>query len=237
MQLSQPIQGAHPGESGLSALEYLLAGHNTVPADRGIVLPISRRLHPDVCRFISDIVYEGRLTSDEGAARQKILGDSTHHLSGAHLIEVSHAGNSQSSPEEVAAIRDEIEFLLGKTFRDRDGNERPLELSDILVVAPYNLQVNALKAGLPSGVRVGTVDKFQGQEAPVCLVSMTSSSAEEIPRGVDFLFSLNRINVAVSRAQVLSLVFASPHLLEVPCTTVVRQGSFVQVVSLRSRAL
>jgi superfamily I DNA and/or RNA helicase len=166
MQLSQPIQGAHPGESGLSALEYLLAGHNTVPADRGIFLPVSRRMHPDVCRFMSDIVYEGRLTSDEGATHQKVLGDSTRHLSGAHLIEVLHAGNSQSSPEEVVAIRHEIELLLGKKFRDRDGSERCLELRDILVVAPYNLQVNALKLGLPSGARVGTVDKFQGQEAP-----------------------------------------------------------------------
>jgi uncharacterized protein len=220
MQLSQPIQGAHPGESGLSALEYLLAGHNTVPADRGIFLPISRRMHPEVCRFISDIVYEGRLISDQGAARQKIFGGPTLHLSGARLIEVSHAGNSQSSPEEVAAICSEIEHLLGKTFRDRDGNERPLELDDILVVAPYNLQVNALKVGLPSGARIGTVDKFQGQEAPVCLVSLTSSSAQEIPRGLDFLFRLNRINVAISRAQVLSLVFASPNLLEVTCTNV-----------------
>ena len=212
MQLSQPIKGAHPGESGLSALEYLLAGHNTVPAERGIFLPVSRRMHPEICRFISDIVYEGRLTSDEGAARQKLLGSSAHHLSGARLIEVSHAGNGQSSPQEAAAIRSEIELLLGMKFRDRDGHERHLELSDILVVAPYNLQVSALKADLPPEARVGTVDKFQGQEAPVCLVSMTSSSAEEIPRGIDFLFSLNRINVAVSRAQVLSLVFASPRL-------------------------
>jgi predicted RecB family nuclease len=220
MQLSQPIQGAHPGESGLSALEYLLAGHNTVPTDRGIFLPVSRRMHPDVCRFISDIVYEGRLTSDEGAGRQKILGDTTQYLSGARLIEVSHVGNSQSSLEEVAAIRREIGLLLGKTFRDRGGYERQIELSDILVVAPYNLQVNALKVALPPEARVGTVDKFQGQEAPVCLVSMTSSSADEISRGVEFLFSLNRINVAVSRAQVLSLIVASPRLLEVPCTNV-----------------
>lgn len=220
MQLSQPIQGAHPGESGLSALEYLLAGHNTVPADRGIFLPISRRMHPDLCRFISDIVYEGRLTSDEGTSRQKIFGDAARRLSGAQFVEVSHVGNSQCSLEEVAAVRTEIEFLLGKKFRDRNGNERNLGLSDILVVAPYNIQVNALKAGLPPGVRVGTVDKFQGQEAPVCLVSMTSSSADEIPRGIDFLFSLNRINVAISRAQVLSLVFASSRLLEIPCSKV-----------------
>ena len=87
-------------------------------------------------------------------------------------------------------------------------------------MAPYNLQVNALKVALPPQARVGTVDKFQGQEAPVCIVSMTSSSADEIPRGVDFLFSLNRINVAVSRAQVLSLVLASSRLLEVPCANV-----------------
>jgi predicted RecB family nuclease len=220
MQLSQPIQGAHPGESGLSALEYLLAGHNTVPADRGIFLPISRRMHPDVCRFISDIVYEGRLTSDKGAARQTIVGEGSSLLSGARLVEVSHSGNSQSSMEEVTAIRDEINRLIGRRFRDRDGNERLLKLSDILIVAPFNLQVNALKVGLPSGARVGTVDKFQGQEAPVCIVSMTSSSAHEIPRGVGFLFSLNRINVAISRAQVLSLVFASPDLLEVPCSSV-----------------
>jgi superfamily I DNA and/or RNA helicase len=220
MQLSQPIQGAHPGESGLSALEYLLAGHNTVPVDRGIFLPVSRRMHPDVCRFISDIVYEGRLTSDEGAARQRIFGKSTHRLLGANLIEVTHAGNSQSSPEEVAAIRKEIECLLGKRFRDRNGNERSLELSDILIVAPYNLQVNALKVALPPEARVGTVDKFQGQEAAVCLVSMTTSSADGISRGVEFLFSLNRINVAISRAKALSLVFASPRLLDVPCANI-----------------
>src|SRR5258708_25984767 len=220
MQLSQPIQGAHPGESGFSSLEYLLDGHNTVPAERGIFLPVSRRMHPEVCAFISDIVYEGRLTSDEGTKQQRIFGGPSRHLSGAHLVQVPHFGNSQSSPEEVAAIRREIEFLIGKTFRDRDGIKRALGLTDILVVAPYNLQVNALRAALPLGARVGTVDKFQGQEAPVCLVSMTSSSAEEIPRGVDFLFSLNRINVAISRAQVLSLVVASPRLLEVPCTNV-----------------
>jgi len=141
-------------------------------------------------------------------------------LSGVRFVEVLHSGNSQSCLEEAAAIREKINRLLGTRFRDRDGNERLLVLADILIVAPFNLQVNALKAGLPPDARVGTVDKFQGQEAPVCIVSMTSSSAREIPRGVDFLFSLNRINVAVSRAQVVSLVFASRSLLEVPCTNV-----------------
>ena len=117
MQLSQPIQGAHPGESGLSALEYLLAGHNTVPTDRGIFLPISRRMHPAVCRFISDIVYEGRLTSDEGAAQQKILDDPTHQFSGAGLIEVSHVGNGQSSHEEVVAIHEVEDATVNRNLR------------------------------------------------------------------------------------------------------------------------
>lgn len=219
MQLPQPIQGAHPGESGLSSLEYLLAGHNTVPADMGIFLPISRRMHPYVCRFISDIVYEGRLASDEGAARQSIIPNADQSL-GVHFVEVQHTGNRQVAVEEIDAIRREMERLIGARFRDRDGKERSLRLQDILIVAPYNAQVNALRRSLPPGSRIGTVDKFQGQEAPVCMVSMTTSSADEIPRGVDFLFSLNRINVAVSRAQVLALVFASPRLLEIKCNDV-----------------
>lgn len=220
MQLPQPIQGAHPGESGLSSLEYLLAGHNTVPTDMGIFLPVSRRMHPDVCQFISDIVYESRLASDDSAAKQALLLDPGDRSSGVHLMQVPHAGNRQVSVEEIAAIRKEIDRLVGARFRDRYGLERNLTLDDILIVAPYNAQVNALKRSLPAGTRIGTVDKFQGQEAPVCMVSMTTSSADEIPRGVEFLFSLNRINVAVSRAQVLALVFASPRLLEVPCSSV-----------------
>jgi uncharacterized protein len=220
MQLPQPVQGAHPGESGLSSLEYLLAGHNTVPTDMGIFLPISRRMHPKVCRFISDIVYEGRLVSDEGAARQAICLDSTNLSSGVRLVEVAHTGNRQTSVEEINAIRVHLQQLIGASFRDRDGRERNLALEDILIVAPYNAQVNALKRSLPAGTRIGTVDKFQGQEAPVCMVSMTTSSGDDIPRGVDFLFSINRINVAVSRAQVLALVFASPRLMDIPCSSV-----------------
>ncbi|TIQ33121.1 MAG: TM0106 family RecB-like putative nuclease [Mesorhizobium sp.] len=218
MQLPQPVQGAHPGESGLSSLEYRLAGHNTVPPDVGIFLPVTRRMHPDLCRFVSDTVYDGRLRSDEDAARQAILVEEP--ASGVRLCEIVHSGNRQTSPEEIEAIKREMSRLLGKTFRDRDGRQRRITLDDVLIVAPYNAQVNALKRDLPAGARIGTVDKFQGQEAPICLISMTSSSYDEIPRGVDFLFSLNRINVAVSRAQVLALVFASPKLLDIPCSNV-----------------
>ncbi|MBW6496438.1 MAG: hypothetical protein K0B16_18160 [Burkholderiaceae bacterium] len=110
--------------------------------------------------------------------------------------------------------------LLTCAWTEKDGTTQPMRQSDIIVVAPYNAQVNALREVLPQGIRVGTVDKFQGQEAPVCLVSMTASSAEETPRGMDFLFSLNRINVAVSRAKGLALVFGAPRLREAKCETV-----------------
>lgn len=219
MQLPQPIQADHPGMSGQSALEYVVGDQHVIPANRGIFMPVSRRMHPGICDFISAAVYEGQLTTDEGAKLQSLSLPTGSPSVGAQLHLVEHSGRSQTCPEEIAAIKQAIEELIGGIYHDRDGRERPISASDILVVAPYNAQVNALAQALP-GIRVGTVDKFQGQEAPVCLVSMTTSSAEELPRDIEFLFSLNRINVAVSRAQVLALVVASPRLLEVPCRTV-----------------
>ncbi|WP_417484329.1 TM0106 family RecB-like putative nuclease [Maricaulis salignorans] len=220
MQLPQPVQGSHPGQSGMSCLEYLLVDHRTVPEDRGIFLPTSRRMQDGVCNFISKAAYESRLGNDPGASRQRLHDANGASRLGAHFVPVCHSGNAQVANEEVEAIQVEIERLVGGRFIDRDGNERALTREDILVVAPYNAQVNALRSALPDAVRVGTVDKFQGQEAPVCLVSMATSSAAELPRNLEFLFSLNRINVAVSRAMALALVFASPRLLEVPCTSV-----------------
>ena len=224
MQLAQPIQGVHPGESGRSALEYILAGHATAPADRGIFLPVSRRMHPAVCRYISDIVYEGRLRSDPDTERQQInrprSSGKALPSAGIGFIEVEHEGNSQSSPEEVEALARTYKTLLGSSFRDRDGKARTMSVDDILVVSPYNAQVNLLARHLPAGARVGTVDRFQGQEAPACLVSMATSSGEELPRDIAFLFSTNRLNVAVSRAQALAVVFTSSRLLDVACRTV-----------------
>ncbi|WP_066588442.1 TM0106 family RecB-like putative nuclease [Sphingomonas pruni] len=220
MQLPQPLQGTHPGRSGESCLEYLIDGHRVVPGDRGIFMPISRRMHPTVCGYISAAVYEDRLQSDEAAGRQDLRTVEGNSIVGAGVRSVSHFGRSQVSPEEIAAIKAQIEAVLGATYTSPDGVGRLVGHADILVVAPYNAQVNALRAALPAGVRVGTVDRFQGQEAPVCLVSMTTSSGEELPRDVAFLFSLNRINVAVSRAQASAVVFASPLLLETPCRTV-----------------
>jgi predicted RecB family nuclease len=219
-QLPQVIQGAHPPPADRSALEWLLGDAATVPADRGIFLPVSRRMHPDLCGFVSAQVYEGRLDSHPDTARQRIDGAGALPPHGAHLVFVEHAGRAQEAPEEVAAIAATIDRLLGAQVTGRDGVRRPLRLRDVIVVAPYNAQVNALIDALPPGAQVGTVDKFQGKEAAVCLVSMTSSSAEDTPRGLDFLFSLNRINVAVSRAKALCLVFASPRLLEARCATI-----------------
>ncbi|MCQ1766786.1 TM0106 family RecB-like putative nuclease [Neorhizobium galegae] len=220
MQLPQPLQGSHPGDSGRSCLEYLIDGHRVVPPDRGIFIPISRRMHPRVCGFLSTAVYEGRLGSDEAAGGQRLVSRGGDDLVGAGMRAVVHFGRSQVSPEEIDAVAARIAEVQGSTYRDRDGRERVIGHDDILVVAPYNAQVNALRARLPAAVRVGTVDRFQGQEAPVCLVSMTTSSDEELPRDIAFLFSLNRINVAVSRAQVAAMVFAAPALLEIPCKTI-----------------
>ncbi|MEO9229934.1 MAG: TM0106 family RecB-like putative nuclease [Devosia sp.] len=220
MQLPQPLQGSHPGDSGRSCLEYLIDGHRVVPSDRGVFIPVSRRMHPRVCGFISTAVYDGRLGSDEAAGGQTLVSAQGLDLVGAGMRAVAHLGRSQVSPEEIEAIAAHVGTLVGATYRDRDGRDRIVGHADILVVAPYNAQVNALRAVLPQSIRVGTVDRFQGQEAPVCLVSMTTSSGEELPRDIAFLFSLNRINVAVSRAQASAVVFASPLLLETPCRTV-----------------
>jgi uncharacterized protein len=220
MQLPQPLQGSHPGDSGRSCLDYLIDGHRVVPPDRGIFMPVSRRMHPRVCGLISMAVYEGRLGSDEATGRQTLVSSDGADLVGAGMRGVAHVGRSQVSPEEIEAIVAQIATVEGSTYSDRDGRQRKISHADVLVVAPYNAQVNALRARLPGAVRVGTVDRFQGQEAPVCLVSMTTSSGEELPRDIAFLFSLNRINVAISRAQVTAMVFASPALLETPCRTI-----------------
>lgn len=224
MQLAQPIQGTHPGESGQSVLDYLLEGTPTIPPDRGIFLGTTWRMHDDLCRFISEVVYDGRLHPEPGARNQRVLlGAGAHPAlvpTGIRFVPVEHRGCSQKSGEEGRVIREIYESLLLQRFRDRNGAERPFGMDDILVVSPYNVQVNHLRALLPAGARVGTVDKFQGQEAEVVLVSMATSGAEDLPRDIEFLYSRNRLNVALSRARSLALVAASPRLLEIPCATV-----------------
>jgi uncharacterized protein len=217
MQLAQPVQGVHPGETGLSCLEYLLQDRATVPEDCGILLNVTRRLHPKLCEFISEAIYNGRLTADpETEARHLVLrpdAPATLKQAGLSFVAVDHDGCTQSSRPEAEAIRDLIADLCAQKVV-RDGQETNLTVEDILVVAPYNLQVNLLRQTLPGGVKIGTVDKFQGQEAPVVIVSMTTSRGIDAPRGTEFLFNPNRLNVAISRAQCLALVVHGTQLLE-----------------------
>ena len=217
-QLPQVIQGAHPRPANLSCLDWMLDGATTIATDRGLFLPVTRRMHPELCRYISDQFYEGRLTAHESTARQAIAA-ARLPATGAFLVPVDHEARAQECPEEIEAIRATVDRLTAGTWTDRDGMTRPLRRSDIIVVAPYNVQVGALQDALPD-VRVGTVDKFQGLEAPVALISMTASSAEETSRGLDFLLARERLNVAISRGKALSLVFAAPRLTETPCATV-----------------
>ena len=217
-QLPQVLQGAHPHPANLSCLDWMLGeGRNVDPA-HGIFLPETWRMHPDLCRYISSQFYEDRLESHPSTARQFVEARRLPRC-GAWRVPVAHEGRAQNCPEEVEAICDTIERLLAGAWTDQNGSSRPVCESDIIVVAPYNAQVNALSEALPT-IRVGTVDKFQGQEAPVALVSMTASSSEETSRGLDFLLSRERLNVAVSRGKGLSLVFASPRLLHTNCATV-----------------
>ncbi len=217
-QLPQVIQGAHPYPANLSCLEWMLQGMRVIDEDCGVFLPDTYRMHPDLCAFISEQFYEGRLGSRDSTRRQSV-GAAGIPAAGAFRLEVRHEGRSQECGEEVEAIRRFIELLLRGTWTGQDGQTRPLRSDDIIIVAPFNAQVNRLTDELP-GMRVGTVDKFQGQEAPVALLSMTSSSADDSPRGLDFLFSRERINVAMSRGQALSVAFVSPTLLQSSCATV-----------------
>lgn len=225
MQLSQPIKGTHPGGSGRSALEHLLEGHPTVPADQGVFLPISRRMHPDLCSFISEAVYEGRLEAEASTIKQRIEVDvaadpAALAAAGLRFVEVDHVGRTQRSPEEAAQLATTYRTLLGTSWIDQHGDCHEISTDDILVVSPYNMQVELLRRSLPEGARVGTVDKFQGQEAPIVLISMATSSGDDLPRNIEFLYSRNRLNVAISRARCLAVIFANPRLLEIPCSTI-----------------
>jgi uncharacterized protein len=228
MQLAQPIQGVHPGRSGESTLDYLLDGLATIPPDRGIFLPTSFRMHADVCRFISDAVYDGRLHPEPANQLQAlVLGGRAHAAlrpTGIVFLPLQHDGNSQRSAEEADAIKALYASLLDQRFRNKKGDERRMGADNILVVAPYNSQVNLLKSVLPAGARVGTIDKFQGQEAEAVLISMATSSGDYLPRNIEFLYDKNRLNVAISRAKCLAVVVASPALLHIKCRTPEQMG-------------
>jgi uncharacterized protein len=219
LQLAQVSQGTHPSGTELSVLEHLLGDRATVPPEMGVFLDHTRRMHPDVCRFISEVVYESRLEGIPELARQ-----GTAFGTGLRFKPVQHLGNASASVEEAEVVATEIRNMVGGSWTDREGETRPLRQQDFMVVAPYNAQVRRLREALRAvGLRdvpVGTVDKFQGREAPVVFYSMATSSAEDVPRTLEFLFSRNRLNVAVSRAMCLAFVIASPLLAESRARTI-----------------
>ncbi len=219
-QLEQPIQGSHPDGVDVSSLDHILGQHATVPADRGLFLAETWRLHPLICTFNSEMFYDSRLRPRPGLASQAIRSKGRLNGSGLRYFPVEHEGNQSSSREEAGQIRDLVTEILadGTTWVDREGVEALVRLEDILIIAPYNAQVFELQELIP-GARIGTVDKFQGREAPIVIYSMTTSSHSDAPRGMEFLYSANRLNVATSRAKCICVIVASPRLFEVECRT------------------
>ena len=192
----------------------LLLGENvaTVPSNRGLFLDRTWRLHPDICAFTSELFYESRLHAREKLERPVVRGPGPLTGSGLRYVAVEHTGNTSESPEEVGVVTSLVANVTDGEHTWIDADEKPhvITLRDVLVVAPYNAQVAALAQRLPPGARVGTVDKFQGQEAPIVIYSVATSCADDAPRAMAFLYSPNRLNVATSRARCLAVVVASP---------------------------
>jgi predicted RecB family nuclease len=220
-QLEQPRKGSHPDGVNVSGLQHLLGAHQTIPKDRGIFLPITWRLAPNICAFTSEMFYEKRLDPKMGLEMQKLGGTSSEYDgAGLWLLEVDHDGNTNSSVEEVEAVVDLVKRLTrpGVYWMNERSEQSQITGADILVVAPYNAQVSRLAERLEKrGVRVGTVDKFQGQEAPIVIYSTATSRPEDAPRGMEFLYNLNRLNVATSRARCAAILVSSPHLFRPEC--------------------
>ncbi len=222
-QLAQPSQATHPPGAGASALGHILGERATMPEGAGLLLDQTYRMHPDLRRYTSEVFYDGKLSGVEGLGRQEILGGEPLSGSGLRVVEVAHQGNTNASPEEAGEVARLAEMLAGCSWRDRDGAVQPIGRNGILVVTPYNAQIRAIQDALAgrglTGVGVGTVDKFQGREAPVVIYSMATSSADEAPRGLEFLYDRHRLNVATSRARAMAIIVASPDLIRVSCRT------------------
>ncbi len=235
-QLAQPSQGAHPPGAGVSALEHILDGRATMPPGAGLLIDQTWRMHPELCRYTSAVFYDGKLTWAGGLERQEILGDQPPRGSGLRVVEVPHEGNTNASPEEASQVALLVRDLLGREWSDARGERLPLTAGQILVITPYNAQIRAIEdalaeAGCGARLRIGTVDKFQGREAPVTIYSMATSSADQAPRGLEFLYDPHRLNVATSRARAMTIIVASPDLVRVSCTTP-RQMSLANALCL-----
>jgi uncharacterized protein len=219
-QLDQPTQGSHPEGTDVSALDHILGGQRTISPDKGLFLEQTWRLHPDICAFTSELFYNCKLVSRAGLELQVINAAGPICGSGLRYLPVIHHGNQNCSPEEASAIGALVEGILRSKamWVDREGRQKPITLDDIIIITPYNAQVFEIQQRLP-GVHVGTVDKFQGQEAPIAIYSTATSSRADAPRGMEFLYSSNRLNVATSRARCVCIMVSSPELFEVECRT------------------
>jgi predicted RecB family nuclease len=222
-QLQQPQRGNLPEGTEVSALQHILGEHKTIPADKGVFLGTTWRMHPSICALVSELFYDGKLGTREELAHQALTGKSIFTGAGSYFCGIPHEGNQSSSVEEVIYITKLIEHLTsGKVYyQDKDKKKTKLTSADIKIITPYNAQVNLLSGALPS-VQVGTVDRFQGQEAPVIIFAMATSTPADAPRGMEFLYSGNRFNVAISRARAAFILVASPALFDPECRTVVQ---------------
>jgi len=219
-QLDQPLRGTHPPGAERSALAHILDGLATMPPDRGLFLETTWRLHPELCRYTSEVFYDDRLEAESQLDRQWVTAEPPLGGVGLRWLAVPTVGADNESPDEAAAVADlALSVVALGSWTDASGVERPIGWNDLLIVAPYNAQVGEIQRLLPAAARVGTVDKFQGQEAPISIYSMTTSSPELAPRGMDFLYSRNRLNVATSRARCIAVVAASPDLFRVRART------------------
>ena len=220
-QLDQPIKGTHPEGTELSALSHLLGGRQTIEEGRGLFLEETWRLHPGTCDFTSEAFYEGKLSSRPGLDGQRVISAGTVAGAGLRFLPVAHQGNQNSSDEEANKVAALVGTLTSgrSTWINQKGEEKVITLEDVLIIAPYNAQVFKIQERLPKEARVGTVDKFQGQEAPVVVYSMTTSTPEDAPHGMEFLYSLNRLNVATSRARCVCVLVGSPELFAPECRT------------------
>ncbi|OBK77575.1 TM0106 family RecB-like putative nuclease [Mycobacterium sp. 1274761.0] len=222
-QLGQPSGGSHPPDAGVSALERILGDTVTMPENRGLFIEHTRRMHPAVCEFISEVFYDNRLESLDDLRNQTIVGEDRLSGTGLRVVDAFHEGNDNSSPEEAQVVAELVSELRTRQWRNAAGVPTVIGLDGILIVTPFNAQVREIEAALEgrsiTGARVGTVDKFQGQQAPVVIYSMASSTAEDAPRGMEFLYDLRRLNVATSRARCMAILVSSPELVRVFCRT------------------
>jgi superfamily I DNA and/or RNA helicase len=222
-QLRQPGRGIHPPGADVSALQHVLGDDEVLPADRGVFLDRSWRMAPPLCRVVSELSYGGQLRPAPGAAGNAIdLPPRWAAPAGIGWLPVAHEGNGAASPEEAAVVAELVSDLMGCQWRT-GGEDRVVGQGDVLVVTPYNAQVNQVRSVLAAagldGVEVGTVDKFQGREAAVAVFSLAASSGAHVPRRLDFLLDRHRLNVALSRAKTVAYLVGSPALLTSPVQT------------------